>query len=323
MRDAPKLSVTQRQNLALLVVKYLKYLEQLKAASAMTIKSYAIDLGQYFLTPLRYEELQGLKWSEEITKSALKDLQEFAAKRLSPALSEWSDLKPSSKNRKISTLRSFFGWLYNEGDFDKDLSLKLHSVKVPQKLPHFISLDEALSIMRLAREKADQDPTHTPKLLLALSLYGLGLRISEACHLKWSDINLSDRVVRVHGKGDRTRVVALPDSLAELFSKEKNQSEYLLGDQPLSERKGYQWIRDLGAAAGLTQPLHPHALRHSYATHLLNSGSDLRIIQTLLGHQSLVATQKYTHVSLEHLSRTVENAHPLSASSMSLKKKIK
>lgn len=317
--DGPQLSAQNRRILSQLVRKYLKYLEQTKTSSELTIKSYAIDLEQYFKTPLRFKELQSLETSEETSRPALKELQDWSQKRLSRAQTEWAHLKPASRQRKLSTLRSFFSWAHREGEFDKDLSLKIVSIKVPHKLPHFISLDEALSVLKVAKE----NPKERDRLTLALCLYGLGLRISEACHLRWKDFDLHERTVRVKGKGGKERVIAVPSFVAENLKTLDQDTVFLFGEQPLNERKGYQWIRELGAKAGLTQPLHPHALRHSYATHLLNSGTDLRVIQTLLGHKSLAATQKYTHVSLEHLSRTMEKAHPLSASLMPLKRKSK
>lgn len=318
--EAPKLSDTQRQLVAQLAHKYLKYLEQTKAASLMTIKSYAIDMEQYFLISLRLRDNEGPQ-RKKTSKSQLKELQAWAQKRLPTAQNEWSPLKASSRQRKLSTMRSFFTWAFQEGFFDKDLALKIMPIKVPQKLPHFISMDEVMATIKTAKE--DRSPKGKNSLLLLLCLYGLGLRISEACHLRWKDLNLNDRTARVLGKGGRERIIAIPTFLADSLSIYKTKSTYLFGDEPLSERIGYQWVRDLGARAGLTQPLHPHALRHSYATHLLNSGTDLRVIQTLLGHQSLAATQKYTHLSLKHLAQAMEKAHPLSASSVSLKKKTK
>lgn len=318
--EAPKLSATQRQLVASLADKYLKYLEQTKAASHMTIKSYAIDMEQYFLIPLRLRDNEK-PHRKKTSKSKLKELQAWAQKRLPFAQNEWSPLKASSKQRKLSTMRSFFTWAFQEGFFDKDLSLKISSIKVPLKLPHFISMDEVMTLIKVAKE--DRSPKGKHSLLLLLCLYGLGLRISEACHLKWKDLNLHDRTARVLGKGGRERIIAIPKFLADSLSIYKTKSTYLFGSEPLSERAGYQLIKNLGAKAALTQPLHPHALRHSYATHLLNSGTDLRVIQTLLGHQSLAATQKYTHLSLKHLAQAMEKAHPLSASSMSLKKNPK
>jgi integrase/recombinase XerC/integrase/recombinase XerD len=153
--------------------------------------------------------------------------------------------------------------------------------------------------------------------VLLLLLYGGGLRVSEACGLRWKDLITSARSIRVEGKGGRERMVALPELCwKELQGLERSATYVLGGDQALSTRQAYQWVREAGESADLLKPLHPHALRHSYATHLLSSGADLRVLQELLGHRSLAATQKYTHMSLDHLARVMENHHPLSASKL-------
>jgi len=319
LMEAPQLSPQDRRILSGLAHKYLKYLEQTKTASINTIKSYATDLEQALELSLTPVIKEGGKSLDSLLQGDLKKVQKWAQLRLPEMHKKWSLLAPSSRQRKLSVLRSFFSWCFEEDLFSKDLSLKIVAPKVPQKLPHFLSLDEIMAVGRTAKEDKD----HPKAFLLFLVLYGLGLRISEACHLKWPDVNLEERMVRVVGKGSKERLIALPRFVASLLEKQPKDTLYLFGDEPLSERKGYSWIRALGAKAGLTRPLHPHALRHSYATHLLNSGTDLRVIQMLLGHESLAATQKYTHVSLENLSRAIEKSHPLSASSMPIKRKSK
>ncbi|MEQ1724112.1 MAG: tyrosine-type recombinase/integrase, partial [Pseudobdellovibrio sp.] len=150
---------------------------------------------------------------------------------------------------------------------------------------------------------------------LFLLLYGGGLRISEACNLKWSDINFKEKRILILGKGNKERYAVLPsfcmDHLNAMFKKRESKNTYVFGDNPLNTRTGYEYIRTIGASAGLMKPLHPHSLRHSYATHLLTSGTNLRTLQTLLGHESLQATEKYTHLSVDHLARLIEQTHPL------------
>ncbi len=135
--------------------------------------------------------------------------------------------------------------------------------------------------------------------------------MSEACQLKWTNVDLEKKILRILGKGQKERLVALPDlTITEL--KRTNQSEiYVWGSKELNQRTAYSMIRTLGAKANLLRPLHPHALRHSFATHLLSSGANLRTLQELLGHQSLSATEKYTHLSVDQLARTMEKSHPL------------
>lgn len=159
------------------------------------------------------------------------------------------------------------------------------------------------------RERAER------ALLLILLLYGGGLRVSEACRLEWTHVANEGRVLRVRGKGAKERIIALPPIAARRLLQARGGCEgpYVFGFEPLSTRKAYEIVRQAGARAGLLKPLHPHALRHSYATHLLASGANLRTLQELLGHQTLQATERYTHLSIDQLARTLENYHPLSS----------
>lgn len=221
----------------------------------------------------------------------------------------WGPLAPASRNRKTGAVRGFLKWLFAENILKEDVSLRMVSCKVPQKLPHFLSVDEALSLLRALNSDLER--------ALILLLYGGGLRISEACGLKWSDLVRESQTLRILGKGGRQRLVAVPPLVWKAVIALPVQGDYVLGgEQALDTRKGYELVRQGGRKAGLLRPLHPHALRHSYATHLLTSGADLRVLQELLGHRSLAATQKYTHLSLDHLARSLEKHHPLSASKL-------
>jgi site-specific recombinase XerD len=180
---------------------------------------------------------------------------------------------------------------------------------VPTKVPHFLSLDEALALVQSLKKR--RDTLRDRDLALTLLLYGGGLRVSEAANLRWSDVDLHERLIRVKGKGGKERVVAIVRLLAEALSRLAKDGRYVFGEKPFSTRSAYEVIRRAGVAAALLAPLHPHALRHSFATHMLSSGTDLRVLQELLGHESLVATQKYLHLSIENLARTMEHNHPL------------
>ena len=135
--------------------------------------------------------------------------------------------------------------------------------------------------------------------------------MSEACDLEWGHIDLRKRELRVLGKGGKTRLISVPQSLCTHLSEKSQDDIYIWGERPLNVRTAYNYIRELGTKAKLKAPLNPHALRHSYATHMLNGGADLRVIQELLGHSDLAATEKYTHITIDHLSQTLENCHPL------------
>lgn len=273
-----------------LIPKFLKYMENIKSSSAHTLKAYALDLSQTFAqTPVLSEpEILPICHQAQLG---------------------WADLEPSSRNRKTAVLKSFLGYLFDQKLLPTDLRHQLKAPKVPKKLPHYISVDEVLAVIQSFRSgEAPQN-----ERVLFYLLYGGGLRISEACHLRWIDIQWDQRTLRILGKGGRERLVVLPaqalESLRALRSKE--DPLYVWGEKPLDARVGFGWIRGLGQKAGLLRPLNPHALRHSFATHLLSSGANLRTLQELLGHASLTATEKYTHLTVDQLARTLEKHHPL------------
>lgn len=319
-----------------LACKYLKYLALQRTASPNTIKSYANDLGQ-FLAPTGVQKIlytsessgdsfQSI-WKEtqaqnreltqqfEHTRSAVShSFGEFQRVLLRTAHERWAPLSLASRNRKLATVRGFWNWLYESGELDEDLSGQVVCPKVPQHLPHFLSVDEAIALIRSLDFK-----DRSLQSALVLLLYGGGLRVSEACGLKWCELGSDEtRSLRISGKGGQQRLITVPQiTWSAIFALPK-EGPYVLSknEHPLCPRKAYSWVRAAGLHAKLLKPLHPHALRHSYATHMLTSGADLRVLQELLGHRSLAATQKYTHLSLDHLARSLEKHHPLSASKL-------
>lgn len=212
-----------------------------------------------------------------------------------------------SRQRRVACLRSFFAYLFENGWCERNLGLQLMSPKIPKDLPHYLSVDEAFNVLNLLDEEKDRERD----LLLFLLLYGAGLRISEACAIRWTDIQLGERAIRVLGKGNKERLVVAPPRVFDAIKSWPKKGEFLWGERALPTRQAYEMIRQAGRRAGLLQPIHPHMLRHSFATHLLSSGASLRHIQNLLGHTSLAATEKYTHLTVDDLARTLEKAHPL------------
>ncbi len=308
--------------MSVLSLKYLKFLDLVKTAAGHTSKSYATDLGQ-FLGPVGVEKILYTPEEEEslrvkFTRLSPKDAQWDEADLLvwaRLAQKKWSSLTPASRSRKTACLKGFFRWLHQEGHTDKALQNQLFSPKLNLRLPHYISVDEALSVLKTFSAKA-RDESEQRAYCLFLLLYGGGLRVSEACGLKWRQVSFENQNLRVLGKGNQERLIALPKIVFSALKAQDQSFEYVFGEKALSPRKAYQIIRELGAKAGLLKPLHPHALRHSYATHLLNDGADLRILQELLGHKSLAATQKYTHTSLHGLARKLEQHHPVAQKSL-------
>lgn len=275
--------------------KYLKFMTFVKSASPLTIKHYSLDLKQAF----NYEN----------SSSSLSEAELLATAR--GAFNQWAHLSLASRNRKAATLKSFFSWAFDESLTERDLSLQITCPKVPKKLPHFLSVDEALAVFKSF--DSDKEVSLKEKVLFLL-LYGGGLRVSEACNLKWSEVFMSQKILRVTGKGSKERVIALPTLTVQVlhtWKKESGFNEFVFGEEPLNPRTAYDMVKLSGQRAGLLKPLHPHALRHSFATHLLSSGANLRTLQELLGHESLQATEKYTHLGIDQLARTLENLHPL------------
>lgn len=288
-----------------IIHKYLKYMENIKSFSPLSLKAYRTDLFQAFNNKhekvCKYEDLWGL---------------------VRPALGQWGLLSLATRNRKIATLKSFFSWLYEQRLLDINYSNQLVCPKVPRKIPHFLSVDEVISAINYLKQNLSTC-TDKKKLLqlrnqktLFLLLYGGGLRISEACNLKWKDINFNEKKILVKGKGNKERYSILPAFSIEHLKNEaaiakSERHQYVFGSTALNTRTGYELIRQLGLQTGLMNSLHPHSLRHSYATHMLASGANLRILQNLLGHESLQATEKYTHLSVDHLARLIDQTHPL------------
>lgn len=267
-------------------------MEFIKSASPLTLKHYGLDLKQAFGD----NDSQVLSEDELLKKCRL-------------AFNGWASLSLSSRNRKAATLKSFLGWAFQESLLSRDLSLQIICPKVPKKLPHFLSVDEALAVLKaLNKEGSLQEQT-----LFSL-LYGGGLRVSEACQLRWDQVFLNRQELRVLGKGKKERVIVLPTLSCQYLEKMKKTSfkeTYIWGETALDPRVAYDMVKRSGQRAGLMKPLHPHALRHSFATHLLSSGANLRTLQEMLGHESLQATEKYTHLGIDQLARTMEALHPL------------
>ena len=142
-------------------------------------------------------------------------------------------------------------------------------------------------------------------------MYGAGMRVSEACNIMWKDIDFTNGQIKTLGKGSKERIVIIPQGLLQKIKKHIRKNKYLLSDKPYPYHKILADLKYWSHRADIMKPITPHALRHSFATHLLTSGSDLRILQDLLGHQSLSTTQKYTHLSLSKLHQVMEENHPL------------
>jgi integrase/recombinase XerC len=281
--------------------------------------------------------------TRETYARGLRGLREFCAgkglpldaERLTPiALRGWlAELhardQPSTIGRKVATVRALFRFLFRKGLVTKNVAAQLRSPRIRKSLPRFLTVDEAFRVVEAPREDAHRDEALRlrDRALLEL-LYGAGVRVSELRALAVGDVDLRARRVRVLGKGRKERLapfggpaaealdawlVARPTLLAKSRHPEKAAPALWLGERgtPLTVRQIQNVVRRYGALGAGRGDLHPHALRHSYATHLLDAGADLRGIQELLGHASLATTQRYTHVSVDRLMAVYDKAHPL------------
>jgi len=221
--------------------------------------------------------------------------------------------------RQLSSLRRWFAWLRRQGDVTADPTAGLAAPKGPSRLPHVLRADELHQLLDEPSVRPGTPPEVTARDDAVLEvLYGSGLRVSELCGLRTGDVDLDRRVITVWGKGSKQRSVPLSEPsvmalAAWLHTCRTAMAGPTAGDRLFVNRLGRPLTpRDVRRIldARAPSPTHPHALRHTYATHLLDGGADLRVVQELLGHADLTTTQLYTHVSRERLRRVVDATHP-------------
>ena len=228
---------------------------------------------------------------------------------------------PRSQARMLSSLRSFYDFLRLDGFLDTDPTEMLKSPKVGVRLPAVLSvqeIDDIINSIDLSKPEGQRN-----RAMIEV-LYSCGLRVSELCNLKISDLYLSDGFIRVTGKGDKQRLVPIsPRAIAELetYFIDRNRIEIKAGYEDfvfISERRRkslsrimvFHFIKELAALAGITKNISPHTFRHSFATHLLEGGANLRIIQAMLGHESIATTEIYTHIDRTRLRDEIIAHHP-------------
>ncbi|MDR3357526.1 MAG: tyrosine recombinase XerC [Desulfovibrio sp.] len=295
---------------------YLEWLVLQKGCSEATCRAYRADLKQF--AAFLEERRLSLACPENIGR---KDIQTFLA-----ALFLRNEAK-SSMARKLAALRSFFQFLLRRGLVKENTARLVRNPRQEKRHPRVLNVDETFALLDTRPPATENDLAvellHQRDLALAELLYGSGLRISEALGLDMEDYRPKTNVLRVMGKGSRERLAPLSDtSVAALSAWLKARQhfaapgEYALfvgaRGRRLQRREAARIIAALCRHAGLTFTVSPHSLRHSFATHLLIAGADLRSVQELLGHKRLTTTQRYTQVSLEHLVSAYDKAHPRS-----------
>ncbi|RKY02533.1 MAG: tyrosine recombinase XerC [Spirochaetes bacterium] len=223
--------------------------------------------------------------------------------------------------RKLASLRSFFAYLSKKGIVAKNPAKIVATPKREKKLPSFLTVDEAFRLMEVPDD--DTILCLRDKAILEL-FYSSGLRLSELASLNIGNIDFNLEVIKVVGKGSKERIVPMGTKAIEAikeYFKERKRKESLLADSPLfinnrgeriSTRSIARIVKKWANKAYLFKNVSPHTLRHTFASHLLGGGADLRTIQELLGHVSLSTTQKYTHISMENIMKIYDTAHPRS-----------
>ena len=289
---------------------FLAFLEVEKNASSHTIRAYNGDLKQLS------------KFWERISQKdeTLKNAFDQVMRRFAISLFYQKISKPSLA-RKISALRSFQDFLKSQGE---DLSVNLKSPRIDKKLPITLSVDEIFYL--LDSVKIDKLPTklpHRDKALFEL-IYATGIRCLEVVSIKLTDIDIENKTIKIMGKGRKERIVLFGNKA------QKSLNEYINGERThllVDENEIYLFLNKHGSKLttrsvqrifemfrrflNMNRKLTPHKIRHSFATHLLNEGVDLRIIQELLGHKTIATTEIYTHVSNQHLAKICNEKHPL------------
>ena len=288
---------------------FLQHMEAVKGASVHTVKAYAEDLSQL----IEFAETQGITDVHAVDSTLLRS---FLAYLQSLGLAR------ASRARKTETLRSFFSYLARQSLLPRSPAVGLRSVKTERRLPKYLRSDEMEAL--LAAPAAETALGLRDRALLE-TLYATGMRAGELVTLCLSDVDYDEGVIRVIGKGNKERMTLLGRQAVFALQRyvRKGRPELLLNAEKddgalfvnryggrLSDRGVRKLFDRYCDAASTHLKITPHVLRHTFATHLLSNGADLRLIQELLGHASLATTQMYTHVSTERLQEVYAQAHP-------------
>jgi integrase/recombinase XerC len=291
--------------------KFIRYLEIERAVSSHTLRAYKKDLEDFF----EYVKT-------EPDKIDMIDVRGFIAEQIKKGLNK------TTVSRRLASIRSFFKFLCREGYIKSNPAKLVSNPKIPKLLPRFLSVDDVFSLVEKP-ERIGFIPVRD-KAILEL-LYSSGLRVSELSGLNLDDINIKEALVKIRGKGRKERIVPVGSkaidaiksyTLERMLLKSKDRAMFLnrIGTR-LTDRGVRRIVVKYAMASAIGGQIGPHTLRHTFASHLLQDGADLRVIQELLGHSSLSTTQKYTHLNVSHLMDIYDKAHPFARESEDLKMK--
>lgn len=283
------------------VEDFYLYIASERGLSQNTQLAYRYDIERF----IQFLQESGMSNLKEISQRHLLDFLDLCKKK---------GYASSSISRLLMALKVFFRFLKREGHIETNIAHYLTSPKVWQIVPHVLSVKQ---VEQLLNEPNSSIPIEARDKAIIEVLYGSGLRVSEICNLKTNDV--SDTFVKVKGKGSKERMVPIGKKAIEAIDyylchyRKEDEAPYLFINQkgkPLDRIEVWKRIKFYAARSGITQKISPHVLRHSFATHLLENGADLRVIQEMLGHASIATTDRYTQVSQKHLQSAFEKFHP-------------
>lgn len=279
---------------------FLVHLSTERRLSARTIEAYREDL----LRCARFLATDGTQGWQSVASDTLR---RFAAAEHRGGQS------PRSIARRLSATRSFYRWLLREGQARINPAAGIRAPKAARKLPNVLDADEIGALL----DTPGQDALASRDQAMIELFYSSAVRLSELCALHWADLDLDAGAARVLGKGAKTRVVPVGRaavSALRVWATESARSEGPVfpgrGGGPISPRAVQQRLKRWAAERGVWKRVHPHLLRHSAASHLLESSGNLRAVQEMLGHADIATTQVYTHLDFQHLARVYDAAHP-------------
>jgi integrase/recombinase XerC len=289
------------------------YLRYERRASIHTQKNYMVDLTQFF----RFLE----KKLPAIKTDGKAKIGSVDADVIRQYVSElFPDLTPSSIARKLASLRTFFQYCIREGLVGSNPAKEVATPKIPKRVPKFLTVDEVFTL--LDAPKGDDSLVLRDRAIMEL-LYSSGLRVGELVGLDLTHLDISAKTVRVLGKGSKERIVPVGDKAVASVASYLERRTAIAGENSaelalfinrqgtrLTARSVERLVGKYIGRCGLQKSVTPHVLRHTFATHLLGAGADMRGIQELLGHASLQTTQKYTHVSIEGMMKVYDQSHP-------------
>ena len=289
-----------------IIIKYKQYLKLEKSLSRNTVEAYLTDLDKLFA----YLELEEI----DLTDVTLENLETFSA-----GLHDIG-IHSRSQARILSGIRSFFRFLVLEGYLAQDPSELLESPQIGRHLPDVLSVEEIDSLIGVI-DRTSREGQRNRAILE--TLYSCGLRVSELCNLRLSDLYLKEKFIRVEGKGSKQRLVPISSRAIhelQLYFADRSQGLIKPGYEDfvfisrfgknISRIMVFHIIKELAEQIGLKKSISPHTFRHSFATHLLEGGANLRAIQCMLGHESIGTTEIYTHLDRSRLRQEILEHHP-------------